>query len=59
MSKYHVTTKRTKGHEGLGTFTFQFLNFVLFASFVVIFIFVGLRLRRTRLNALAASMEIR
>jgi nitrate reductase NapE component len=36
MSKYHVTTKRTKDTKDWEIITFQFLNFVLFANFVVI-----------------------
>jgi hypothetical protein len=32
MSKYHVTTKRTKDTKDSEIITFQFLNFVLFAT---------------------------
>jgi hypothetical protein len=39
MSKCHVTTKRTKATKDWEIITFQFLNFVLFASFVVSFPF--------------------
>jgi len=35
MGKYHVTTKCTKDTKDLELITFQFLNFVLFATFVV------------------------
>jgi hypothetical protein len=35
IRKYHVTTKRTKDTKDSEIITFQFLNFVLFATFVV------------------------
>jgi hypothetical protein len=39
MSKYHVTTKRTKETKDSEIIVFQFSSFVLFATFVVKYLF--------------------
>ena len=39
ISKYHATTKRTKDTKDSEIITFQFSSFVLFATFVVKYLF--------------------